>query len=110
MITENGLGAKDTIQDGKINDQYRINYLADHIMAMKEAISDGVDLIGYCAWSFTDLLSWLNGYSKRYGFVYVDQDDEQNGTLKRIPKKSYSWYQQIILTNGNKLSLLKHGE
>ena len=110
IITENGLGAKDIVQDGKVNDQYRIKYLADHIMAMKEAISDGVDLIGYCAWSFTDLLSWLNGYSKRYGFVYIDQDDTQNGTLKRIPKKSYSWYQQIILTNGNKLSLLKHGE
>ena len=110
MITENGLGALDIVKDGKINDTYRINYLKDHVKAMKEAITDGVDLIGYCAWSFTDLLSWLNGYSKRYGFVYVDQNDNENGSLKRIPKASFSWYKQVIASDGNDENLLEHKE
>lgn len=100
MITENGLGALDKVENGKINDSYRISYLADHITAMQQAITDGVNIIGYCAWSFTDLLSWLNGYSKRYGFVYVDQNNHENGSLKRIPKRSYFWYAKVIKTNG----------
>ncbi len=108
MVTENGLGAKDKVVNGKIDDTYRINYLKDHVKAMKEAITDGVDLIGYCAWSFTDLLSWLNGYSKRYGFVYVDQNDDENGTLKRIPKASFAWYKQVIAADGNDEKLLEH--
>lgn len=108
MVTENGLGAKDKVEDGQIKDDYRIDYLKDHVKAMKEAITDGVDLIGYCAWSFTDLLSWLNGYTKRYGFVYVDQNDEENGSLKRIPKKSFAWYKEVIATNGDKEELLEH--
>ena len=107
MVTENGLGAKDQVKDGQVNDIYRISYLKDHVKAMKEAVTDGVDLMGYCAWSFTDLLSWLNGYSKRYGFVYVDQNDNENGTLNRIPKASYYWYQSLIKANGNDESLLE---
>lgn len=107
MITENGLGAKDRVENGKINDSYRVDYLKDHVKAMKEAITDGVDLIGYCAWSFTDLLSWLNGYSKRYGFVYVDQNDDENGSLKRIPKASFDWYKKVIRTDGNNETLLE---
>lgn len=110
MITENGLGALDVVKNGKINDTYRINYLKDHVKAMKEAITDGVDLIGYCTWSFTDLLSWLNGYSKRYGFVYVDQNDDGNGSLKRIPKASFSWYKQVIALDGNDEDLLEYKE
>ena len=105
MITENGLGAQDKVVNGKINDSYRISYLSDHIIAMQEAITDGVNLLGYCAWSFTDLLSWLNGYSKRYGFVYVDQNDQENGSLKRIPKRSFSWYKNVIKSNGKDLKV-----
>ena len=62
--------------------------------------SDGVHLIGYCSWSFTDLLSWLNGYQKRYGFVYINRDEEDEKDLKRIRKKSFYWYQNVIETNG----------
>ena len=105
MITENGLGAQDKVVKGKINDNYRISYLSEHIIAMREAITDGVNLLGYCAWSFTDLLSWLNGYSKRYGFVYVDQNDQENGSLKRIPKRSFSWYKNVIKSNGKDLKV-----
>lgn len=100
FVTENGLGAKDELVDQHVDDPYRIDYLKQHLLAMKEAITDGVDVIGYCAWSFTDLLSWLNGYRKRYGFVYVDRDDDGLRTLKRIPKASYYWYQQVIANNG----------
>lgn len=104
FITENGLGARDELKDGKVDDDYRIDYLKKHVQAMQEAITDGCDVIGYCAWSFTDLLSWLNGYKKRYGFVYVDRDDDSQRTLDRIPKKSYYWYQHVIATNGEDLS------
>lgn len=103
FVTENGLGAADTVQNGEIHDSYRIKYLEDHLLAMKEAVTDGVPVIGYCAWSFTDLLSWLNGYRKRYGFVYVDCNDEQSGTLDRTPKDSFFWYRDIIKTNGGLL-------
>jgi Beta-glucosidase/6-phospho-beta-glucosidase/beta-galactosidase len=67
-VTENGLGAADQLVDGQVNDDYRIKYLADHVKTMKEAITDGVEMIGYCAWSFSDLLSWLNGYRKTLWF------------------------------------------
>ncbi|MGX6978889.1 glycoside hydrolase family 1 protein [Vagococcus elongatus] len=104
LITENGLGEYDTLTDkGTIHDDYRIDYLRQHIQAINEAISDGVTVLGYCTWSYTDLLSWLNGYQKRYGFVYVDQDETQNGTLKRYKKDSYYWYQDVIKSNGEKL-------
>jgi 6-phospho-beta-glucosidase len=99
------LGALDTISatDGKIHDGYRIDYLRDHLVTMQEAITDGVDVVGYCAWSFTDLLSWLNGYRKRYGFVYVDQNDDETGTLARTPKDSFFWYRDVIASNGASL-------
>ncbi|WP_461225291.1 glycoside hydrolase family 1 protein [Lacticaseibacillus suihuaensis] len=100
FVTENGLGAKDELVDGQVNDDYRIAYLEDHVRTMKEAITDGVDLIGYCAWSFSDILSWLNGYRKRYGFVFVDRDDDSEKDLRRIPKKSFTWYHDLIQTNG----------
>jgi len=89
MVVENGLGAVDTVEeDGSINDDYRIEYLREHIKKMKEAIADGVDLIGYTPWGCIDLVSASTGeMEKRYGFIYVDKDNEGKGTLKRIPKK-----------------------
>ncbi|SEO18019.1 6-phospho-beta-glucosidase [Amphibacillus marinus] len=101
LITENGLGAFDTLEDGDIvNDDYRIDFLESHVQAIQEAISDGVEVIGYCTWSFTDLLSWLNGYQKRYGFVYVNRDEDGPKDLRRIKKKSFYWYQEVIKANG----------
>ncbi|SEO26368.1 6-phospho-beta-glucosidase [Amphibacillus marinus] len=104
LITENGLGEFDKLEEGDVvNDDYRIAYLKSHIEAIQDTISDGVEVIGYCAWSFTDLLSWLNGYQKRYGFVYVNRDEDDAKDLRRIKKKSYYWYQQVIETNGEEL-------
>lgn len=105
FIVENGLGAYDEIQaDGLIHDDYRIDYLRAHIEAMGEAIEDGVDLIGYTPWGCIDLVSASTGeMSKRYGFIYVDLDDEGNGTLNRSKKKSFDWYQKVIATNGEDL-------
>jgi len=105
FIAENGMGAIDTIrEDGTIQDDYRIDYLKKHIEQMREAIHDGVDLIGYTAWGPIDMISASTSQmSKRYGFVYVDQDDEGNGTLRRIKKKSFDWYKQVIASNGETL-------
>lgn len=99
FVTENGLGAQDKLENDTINDQYRIDYLQSHVTEMQRAMTDGVDVIGYCAWSFTDLLSWLNGYKKRYGFVYINRDDDSEKDLKRIPKKSFYWYKDFIQKN-----------
>lgn len=106
MIVENGLGAVDTIEeDGSINDSYRIKFLKDHIEQMKEAVHDGVDLIGYTPWGCIDLVSASTGeMKKRYGFIYVDKDNEGNGTLQRRKKQSFDWYKQVIATNGGDLS------
>lgn len=98
-ITENGLGAKDPIVNGEVLDQPRIDYLREHIQATGEAIKLGADVRGYYPWSFIDLLSWLNGYQKQYGFVYIDQ---ANG-LARKKKLSFGWYQDVIRSNGEKL-------
>jgi 6-phospho-beta-glucosidase len=105
FIVENGLGAYDKVEeDGSINDDYRIDYLREHIKAMGEAIGDGVELMGYTSWGCIDLISaGTSEMSKRYGFIYVDQDDYGNGTLKRTPKKSFYWYKDVIATNGEKL-------
>lgn len=103
VISENGLGAFDKLEaDHKIHDDYRIAYLQHHLQALGEAIEEGCRVIAYCTWSFTDLLSWLNGYQKRYGFIYVDRDEE-GGTLDRYKKDSYYWYQDVIQTNGASL-------
>ena len=104
FITENGLGEFDTLEPGEVvNDDYRIAYLESHLAECRQAITDGVDLMGYCSWSFTDLLSWVNGYQKRYGFVYVNRDETDQKDLRRIRKKSFSWYQEVIRTNGASL-------
>lgn len=105
FLVENGLGAKDVVsEDGKIHDPYRIDYIKKHIIEMKEAIKDGVELMGYTTWGCIDLISCgTSQMSKRYGFIYVDQDDKGNGTLKRIPKDSFYWYKEVIASNGGNL-------
>lgn len=104
FIVENGLGAHDKVEDGKVHDPYRIDYLRRHIEQMKEAIIDGVDLIGYTTWGCIDLVSCgTSQMSKRYGFIYVDQDDHGNGTLERIRKDSFYWYKKVIQSNGEDL-------
>ena len=105
FIVENGLGAKDSLNaDGEIIDDYRISYLNDHLVQVREAIADGVEMMGYTTWGPIDLVSASKAeISKRYGFIYVDRDDQGNGTLKRIPKKSYAWYKEVIATRGASL-------
>lgn len=105
FIVENGLGAYDKVEeDGSINDDYRINYLREHIEAMGEAIEDGVELMGYTPWGCIDLVSASTGeLSKRYGFIYVDKHDDGSGTLERSKKKSFYWYKNVIATNGQDL-------
>lgn len=105
MVVENGLGALDHLDDDKsIHDDYRIDYLRKHIMAMKEAVEDGVDLIGYTSWGCIDLVSASTGeMKKRYGFVYVDADDYGNGTYNRYKKDSFYWYKKVIASNGEDL-------
>ncbi|WP_068504381.1 6-phospho-beta-glucosidase [Paenibacillus kribbensis] len=107
FIVENGLGAVDTPdENGNVEDDYRIDYLREHIKAFKAAVEeDGVELMGYTSWGCIDLVSASKGeMSKRYGFIYVDRDDEGNGTLKRSKKKSFNWYQKVIQTNGEDLA------
>ena len=103
FIVENGLGAVDTPdENGYVEDDYRIDYLAAHIKAMRDAINvDGVELLGYTTWGCIDLVSAGTGeMKKRYGFIYVDRDNDGNGTLKRSKKKSFDWYKEVIATNG----------
>ena len=103
FIVENGLGAKDVPDvNGYVEDDYRIAYMKDHIKEMMDAVSlDGVDILGYTTWGCIDLVSASTGeMSKRYGFIYVDKDDQGNGTLKRTKKKSFNWYKKVIETNG----------
>ncbi len=101
LITENGLGEFDVLEaDDTVTDEYRIAYLRSHVEQCRHAIADGVDLIGYCVWSFTDVLSWLNGYQKRYGLVYVNRDEGDERDLRRVRKRSFYWYRDVISTNG----------
>lgn len=101
LITENGMGARDVLEeDGHIHDDYRIHYYQKHLEQADLAIQDGVDLIGYCPWSFMDLVSTHQGYQKRYGFVYVNREEKDLKDLRRIPKDSFTWYQKVIETNG----------
>lgn len=107
FIVENGLGAIDQVdENGYVNDTYRIDYLAKHIKAMKDAVEeDGVELLGYTTWGCIDLVSAGSGQmKKRYGFIYVDLDDKGAGTLKRTKKESFNWYKQVIASNGEDLS------
>ncbi|EOO17344.1 MULTISPECIES: 6-phospho-beta-glucosidase [Bacillus cereus group] len=105
FIVENGFGAVDVLNtEGTVHDDYRINYLKSHIKEMKEAIADGVDLLGYTTWGPIDLVSASTAeMKKRYGFIYVDKDNDGNGTLKRYRKKSFAWYKNVIASNGDNL-------
>ncbi|MBS5951109.1 MAG: glycoside hydrolase family 1 protein [Clostridium sp.] len=102
MVVENGLGAVDKVEeDSSIKDDYRISYLRDHIIEMKEAVEDGVELIGYTPWGCIDLVSASTGeMKKRYGFIYVDKDNDGNGDLSRSKKDSFYWYKKVIESNG----------
>lgn len=105
MVVENGLGAVDVVEeDGSIQDDYRIDYLRSHVETMAAAIEGGVPLIGYTMWGCIDLISAGTGeMKKRYGFIYVDKDNEGSGTLDRKKKKSFDWYKQVIASNGELL-------
>ena len=106
FIVENGLGAMDTPdENGEIHDNYRIDYLREHIRAMKAAVEeDGVELMGYTSWAPIDLISAGSGeMKKRYGFIYVDKQEDGSGTLARSRKDSFYWYQKVIETNGEEL-------
>ena len=100
IITENGLGARDVLEDGRVHDDYRIDYWSKHLKAIHRAIELGVEVQGFLPWSFLDVLSTSNGYQKRYGLVYVNRDDEQLKDLARIKKDSFYWYQEVIAGNG----------
>ncbi|WP_290138057.1 glycoside hydrolase family 1 protein [uncultured Dubosiella sp.] len=102
LITENGIGARDALEDdGTVHDAYRVDYLRRHFEQARLAFSDGVDLIGYCPWAFMDLVSTHQGYQKRYGFVYIDREEKDLKTLRRVKKDSFAWYQNVIATNGS---------
>ncbi len=106
MIVENGLGAVDTVEpDGSIHDDYRINYLRRHIQEMKKAVElDGVPVMGYTSWAPIDSIALSTGQmSKRYGFIYVDLDENGNGTLERRRKDSFYWYKKVVSSNGEDL-------
>ncbi|SET68305.1 6-phospho-beta-glucosidase [Lacrimispora sphenoides] len=105
MVVENGLGAYDKKEeDGCIRDDYRIDYLRKHIEQMKEAVEDGVELMGYTPWGCIDLVSASTGeMAKRYGFIYVEKYDDGTGDLSRRKKKSFEWYKKVIATNGEEL-------
>lgn len=108
FIVENGLGAKDVLVeiDGvkTVVDDYRIAYLQAHLEAVGEAIADGVDLMGYTTWGCIDVVSASTAQlSKRYGFIYVDRNDDGTGTLERFKKRSFDWYAEVIATNGASL-------
>ncbi len=103
IVSENGLGAVDEFKNGTVQDDYRIDFLREHIQQLSEAIDEGADFIGYCPWSAFDLISTTKGITKRYGFIYVDQNDRGEGTLQRYRKKSFFWYQKVIASNGTDL-------
>ena len=109
FIVENGLGAKDVLVDGPngptVGDDYRIDYLRKHLEQVKEAIEDGVEVMGYTSWGCIDLVSSSTAeMSKRYGYIYVDRNDDGTGSLNRYKKKSFYWYKKVIESNGEDLS------
>jgi len=105
FIVENGLGARDELVDGTVADDYRISYMNDHLVQVGEALSDGVKVLGYTSWGCIDLVSMSTAeMSKRYGFIYVDRNDDGSGTLQRYRKKSFYWYKDVIASNGATLT------
>ena len=110
IVVENGLGASDIVEkDGNIHDPYRIEYLKEHIIALNQALRDGVNLFGYTTWGCLDEISATTGeMKKRYGFIYVDRDNLGKGSLKRLKKDSFYWYKKVIESNGD--SVIKASE
>ena len=105
IVTENGLGAYDKLtEDGKVHDDYRIEYLRKHIEQIKLAADEGAEMMGYCPWSAIDLVSTHEGITKRYGFIYVNRDEFDMKDLARYRKDSFYWYKKVIETNGEDLS------
>ena len=101
FVAENGMGSLDKVENGEIHDDYRISYLDAHVKAMKNAIKDEVAIIGYASWGPIDIVSYSQAeMSKRYGYIYVDLDDQGNGSGQRLRKDSFYWYQKVIGTNG----------
>ena len=104
FVAENGMGTLDQLEEETVCDDYRISYIRAHIREMGKAIEDGVEVLGYTYWGCIDCISASTSeMSKRYGFIYVDQDDEGKGTLKRYKKKSFDWYKKVIASNGEDL-------
>lgn len=104
FVVENGLGAEDIIENGKIHDTYRIDYFQKHLVQIQEAIYDGVDVFGYTAWGCIDIIgASTSQIRKRYGFIYVDVDDLGKGTYQRLKKDSFDWYREVIKSNGDNL-------
>ena len=105
LVIENGLGAKDKVEaDGSIHDDYRINYLRAHIAQLRQAVEEGVDVMGYTTWGGIDLVSASTGQiEKRYGLIYVDMNDKGEGTFERKRKDSFFWYKKCIESNGEDL-------
>ena len=105
MIVENGLGAVDVLENGQVHDQYRIAYLREHLRELEKAVDiDGIPVLGYMMWGPIDIIAASTGeMKKRYGFIYIDVDDQGNGTFKRYKKDSFDWYKKVIETNGESL-------
>lgn len=104
FIVENGIGVKEELKDNTVEDDYRISYHREHIKQMNEAIADGVEVLGYCVWSPMDIVSNSTGeMAKRYGFIYVDRNDDGSGSYNRYRKKSFDWYKKVCKSNGEVL-------
>ena len=104
FITENGIGVREELDENNtVEDDYRIDYVRDHIKEMKLAMEEGVDIFGYLTWGATDILSSSGQMSKRYGFIFVNRGEEDLRDLKRYKKKSFDWYKKVIETNGAEL-------
>lgn len=105
FVVENGLGAKDILVNGTVEDDYRIDYLRMHIQNLRDAVTrDGVEVLGYTTWGCIDLVSASTGeMSKRCGFIYVDKENDGSGSLRRYRKKSFAWYTKVIASNGENL-------
>ena len=103
IITENGLGAFDKLENGRVHDDYRIDYLRQHIEQIQLALSDGVEVFGYCPWAAIDLISTHQGAAKRYGFIHVNRDEFDLLDLARTKKDSFFWYRALIDSNGRSL-------
>ena len=100
MVTENGMAYSEELVDGKVHDEYRIEYLKAHIEQCQRLVEEGYPLLGYCPWSLLDLVSSHQGFSKRYGLIFVDRTDIDIKECRRIPKDSYYWYKNVIANNG----------